>query len=258
MYLTARRGYRRMLDLTAPVRSRLPGGCRVSVHGRNNRVSVRATRVLRQSSVTISGTGNTVTVSALARVDGLRINILGDNNIVTIGESSLVGVGIMLQGNGNTATIGDACMVRSLGIVCEDSDNCVSIGAGTQIHGSTELAALEGTTLTVGEECLFSGGIHIRTGDSHSITDMSGRRINRSEDIRISSRVWVGREVTVLKGAFINHSSVIGAAAVVTRRFETPHVAIAGNPAKVIRTEIDWRTERIPFSEENERATDGD
>jgi acetyltransferase-like isoleucine patch superfamily enzyme len=103
----------------------------------------------------------------------------------------------------------------------------------------------------VGERCLFSSGIHARTGDSHSVVDLAGRRINPSRDIVIGDHVWVGMGATLLKGALVAESSVIAAQAVVTKQFPAPNVVIAGNPARVVREGVDWLVERIPLPRES-------
>ena len=51
-------------------------------------------------------------------------------------------------------------------------------------------------------------------------------------------------KATVLKGAAVAGSSVVGACSVVSKRFYRPHCVIAGNPARVLREGVDWRIER--------------
>jgi acetyltransferase-like isoleucine patch superfamily enzyme len=94
---------------------------------------------------------------------------------------------------------------------------------------------------------LFSGGVHLRTGDSHSLVDLSGRRVNPSKDVEIGEHVWVGTKVTLLKGSAIAGHSVVAACSVVTKRFESQNCVVGGNPARVIRENVDWLVERIPL-----------
>ncbi len=237
-----RRSARFLFDVFVIVRNRVVG-CRVKTQGADNRVACSHVRRLRKTSITIIGDGNSVAFAREARIQSCSIVIRGNRNHVSIGSSSLTGVGVIVSGDGNIIMIGDGCLIRSLGLVCEDSGNSISIGASTQIHGSTELAAIEGTSICIGQSCLFSGRIHFRTGDSHSLTDLEGRRINPSRDITIGNHVWVGMNVTVLKGSAVADSSVIGACAVVCKRFNRPNCTIAGNPARVLREGIDWRVE---------------
>ena len=234
---------RSVLDASAPVRNRVLG-CRVKSRGAGNSVACFRVRRLSKTSITILGDGNSVTFSHEARIESCTIVIRGNGNRVVIGRSLLTGVGVAISGDGNTISVGDACMIMGLSLVCEDDANSIVIAASTQVHGSTELAAIEGTRIRIGESCLFSGGIHFRTGDSHSLTDLEGKRTNPSRDITIGDHVWLGMNVTVLKGVTVPDSSVVGACSVVSGRFGKPHCVIAGNPARVLREGIDWRVDR--------------
>lgn len=240
-----RRAYRLVTRLSSLAGNRIPGSCRVRVRGRHNTVDRSAAGRMRRVAVRIEGNNNSVTFGPGARLQDCHITISGDGNRVQVDSALQIGVGVLLQGDRNTLSIGTGCVIRSLGLVCEDDGNEITLGAGTEIAGATSLAAIEGTKITIGSRCLFSGGVHARTGDSHSITDLNGKRVNPSADITIGDHVWVGMNVTILKGSVVADSCVIGAASVVTRRFTTPNCALGGNPARVIREEIDWRVERF-------------
>ena len=49
----------------------------------------------------------------------------------------------------------------------------------------------------------------------------------------------------LLKGVKIEGHSIIGSGSVVTKSFGETNVVIAGNPAKIVKKDIDWRCERI-------------
>ena len=108
---------------------------------------------------------------------------------------------------------------------------------------------MEGTGITVGPDCLFSSEICFRTGDSHSVLDLSGRRINASRSITVGEHVWFGRNVTLLKGAEIGPHCIVGTGAVVTGKFPEPNCSLAGVPAKVVKRGVDWSIRRIPVGE---------
>ena len=92
---------------------------------------------------------------------------------------------------------------------------------------------------------MFSRDIDFRTGDSHSIITINGERINPSKDIVIGNHVWVGTQTICLKGATISSNSIIAAGSIVTKPFLQENIIIGGNPAKVLKTEINWLRERI-------------
>jgi len=131
----------------------------------------------------------------------------------------------------------------------EDDGNEIIIGEHASIWGKSQYAAIEGTRIIIGKECLFSGDVHFRTGDSHSITDLEGKRINPSRDIVIDDHVWIGTKVTCLKGVHISRDSVVAAATTLNKDYDQTNVIIGGVPGKVIKTGVNWDIKRLPVEE---------
>lgn len=195
------------------------------------------------------GEGNRV-IAPCALLKKVHIDIKGKNNTVTIGDfSQLNGASIIIHGDNNRIAIGGWCTLVGAELCVEDSENVITIGEHTRILGKTHLAAIEGTKIDIGEDCLFSSDIHIRTGDSHSVLNLEGTRINPSEDIVIGDHVWLGTKVTCLKGTEIPDHSIVGACALVTGKFAEPNCVLAGVPAKEVKREVDWSITRIPVEE---------
>ncbi|MCC8060603.1 MAG: acyltransferase [Clostridiales bacterium] len=142
-------------------------------------------------------------------------------------------------GDGNRVFIERDCVANELDIWVSDGGT-VNIGHNTHFSGKTHLACIEGKTIEIGERCLFSTDIVFRTGDSHSILDMNGVRINPAADIHIGDHVWLGQQVTVLKGANVSSECVVGTGALITGKQFEANVIIAGSPAKTIRENITW------------------
>lgn len=197
----------------------------------------------------VKGSGNRIEAPcALLRKASIRIT--GSNNTVTVGDFSVLkGVSIYIYGDNNTITIGPWCHLNGTELCIEDSGNAITIGEKTKFLGKTHLAAIEGTKITIGEDCLFSGDVHFRTGDSHSILDKDGRRVNASEDISIGDHVWVGTKVTCLKGVTVAANSVLAACALVTGKYTEPGCILAGVPAKVVKQDANWSIHRVPVGE---------
>lgn len=87
---------------------------------------------------------------------------------------------------------------------------------------------------------MFSANISIRVGDSHSITDLEGKRVNPSRDVKIGNHVWIGNTVLITKGVEIKEDSIVGTGSVVTRKFVETNVVIAGNPAQIVKRDVSW------------------
>ena len=182
-----------------------------------------------------------------ALLNKVNFRISGENNKVVIDDfSRLKNCSITIFGNNNTVHIGKWSTLVNAHIWIEDDGNEIILEEHTRILGKTHLAAIEGTKILIGKDCMFSSDVHFRTGDSHSVLDMSGTRINTSEDIIIGEHVWVGTKVTCLKGAQVADHSIIGACALVTGKFTQPNCVLAGVPAKIVKEKIDWSIHRVP------------
>jgi acetyltransferase-like isoleucine patch superfamily enzyme len=164
----------------------------------------------------VFGTNNRILVDDSVETYDLRIAVLGNNNTLIIKKEAFVSGVIELKGDGNTVSIGE-------------NTGC----------GHATILAHYGTKITIGDDCLFSNEIQIRTTDSHSILDEHGKRINPEKDVFISDRVWLGTGVTVLKGSFIGTDVVVGAKSMVSKSIPNNTVA-AGIPARVVKENTTW------------------
>lgn len=189
-------------------------------------------------------------IAPCALLKKVDIRIKGSNNTVVIGEfAQLKNVTIYINGSFNHITIGPWCFLGGTDLFVEDDGGGIVIGERTKFLGKTHLAVIEGTSITIGRDCLFSSDIQLRTGDSHSVLDMEGRRINASQDVILGDHVWIGTKAFLNKGTRVASHSIIGAGALVTKSFEEPHCALAGVPAKVVKKDVDWSIRRIPVGE---------
>lgn len=180
--------------------------------------------LMKKSFVSVNGKNNTIEFEKFSYFENLKITI---------------------NGNDNTISIGDFCYAKNLSITIEDNNNSIKIGKKTSIHGDTILSSIEGTSIEIGEDCMFSSNVDIRTGDSHSITDMDGNRINSSRNIQIGNHVWLGTRTLILKGTIISNDSIVGAASVINKHFLEPNIIIAGQPGKIVRKGVNWARERL-------------
>lgn len=91
------------------------------------------------------------------------------------------------------------------------------------------------SSITIGHGVAISSGVTIRDSDNHSINGNTAI----SAPIVIEDHVWIGLNVTILKGVHIGSGAVIAAGAVVT--FDVPaNTLVGGVPAKVIKQDIVW------------------
>ena len=178
-----------------------------------------------------------------------KIDCCGNNNNVSFGGGVLKHCHIHIRGNNNTVLIGKNCHLNNTEIWIEDDGNTVSIGDETSLCGKIHLACIEGTNIIIGKSCLFSSDIVFRTGDSHSVLNLEGERINPSLNIEVGDHVWIGHHVLVNKGVKIADNIIIGTGAVVTKSCAYSNVIIAGVPARVVKENVNWCIKRVSMVE---------
>jgi acetyltransferase-like isoleucine patch superfamily enzyme len=175
-----------------------------------------------------------------------QINIHGNNNKVIFGEKCyLINSLISIQGNNNNIQLGNMVFMTDGELYIEDDNGSFLIGDKTSICGHTHLACIEGKSISIGKNCLFSRDVVFRVGDSHSIIDMEGKRINPSQDIQIGNHVWFGNKTILTKGACIAENSIVATGAIVTKNFTQQNVILAGIPAQIIKENVNWDIKRI-------------
>ena len=175
-----------------------------------------------------------------------KIKYIGKGNVVTLGEKCFLdNCNIYINGNNNKIIIDDIVCVHQGEFYIEDDNNTIKIGKKSLICGPAHFAAIEGTNIYIGKNCLISSKTEFRTGDSHSILNYQGERINPSRDITIMDRVWIGTRAICLKNALISSDSILAAASVLTQQIGTTNCILAGNPARIVKSNITWKAERI-------------
>lgn len=102
----------------------------------------------------------------------------------------------------------------------------------------------EDVTLTAAKYVHIGKNAHIareaviRDYDGHYIDENSYRT---AKPVIIGDNVWIGYRAMILKGVTIGDGSVIGANSVVTKDVP-PHSVVVGNPARIIRSNVNWRS----------------
>ncbi|MHB1153399.1 MAG: acyltransferase [Eubacteriales bacterium] len=178
-----------------------------------------------------------------------KANIIGNNNHIIIHRNvRLNNCSIFISGNNNIIEIYDNCCLNTTEFWIEDDSCNIVLNKNITINGTTQLAVMEGKKIIINEDCMFSSDIVLRTGDSHSIVDIYGNRINPSDDIIIGKHCWLGAKTSILKGVKLPPNTIVGLGSIVTKSFSNENTIIAGNPAKVLKEQINWKRERIQIS----------
>ncbi len=207
-------------------------------------------------SLKIKGNNNKVILDKeyLNNIFSLNINIYGSNNLIQIGKTKILNGSINICGNNNSVKIKDT--VYSLTFSANigqtalngdlaDLNGRIDIGKNCSMGEVDFFVYQKDTSITIGDECMFSTGIVIQSHDGHKILNNStGNLINKKKNnLIIGNHVWIGRGSSILKKAKILDNSIVGSYSVVTREFFDKNIILAGNPAKVLKTNINWDRE---------------
>lgn len=111
----------------------------------------------------------------------------------------------------------------------------IAIGSNSYINGGV-LAASENAHIYIGDNCLISYNVHMRT-DMHNYVDKNlliNAQGHTEKDIVIEDDVWIGYGVQIMPGVTVRKGCVIGAGAILTHSTNEYEVW-AGVPARKIK-----------------------
>jgi acetyltransferase-like isoleucine patch superfamily enzyme len=190
---------------------------RIRLLRRNNDIRISKPKQLSNFNISIKGCNNTILIEDKTVLTNTKIEISGENNRLVIHKNARFygPCRIIMQGN-SLVEIGENAGIRGVDFLSKDG------------------------AIQVGELCMFSYGIVIRTHDSHKIISLESNSItNNPKDVVLGKHVWVAQNVTILKGVTIGDNSVLGFGSIVTKDCGSNSV-MTGIPAKVVRTGITW------------------
>ncbi|MDO4563737.1 MAG: acyltransferase [Clostridia bacterium] len=115
-----------------------------------------------------------------------------------------------------------------------EKDASIKIGDRVYIGDRTEIHA--GESVTIGDGCNISWDCVIMDRDYHAF--MSESEI--TAPVEIKNNVWIGCRSIILKGVTIGEGAVVAAGSVVTKDVPA-HALAAGNPARVVKENVEWK-----------------
>nr|WP_280846804.1 acyltransferase [Mesobacillus selenatarsenatis] len=112
----------------------------------------------------------------------------------------------------------------------------LKIGNNTYVAADSKIYASE--EIVIGADCALSWDLTIIDSDFHEI-EYNDVTPPMTAPIHIGNHVWIGCNVTILKGVTIGDGAIIAAGSVVTNDIP-PGCLAAGNPARVIKENVSW------------------
>lgn len=177
----------------------------------------------------------------------LTLDATGRGNVVQIGNGGwLDNPTIRIRGNNCKIVIGDNCHIGpGCSFWMEGDDMSIVIGSHTSFTHSVHFCAQEaGRRIEVGEDCMFSFHIVVRTSDSHPIYDETGARLNPAADVAVGKHVWIAPNTKIMKGASIGEGCIVGSDTTVTKPVPASSLAV-GRPARIARSGVRWTRESL-------------
>jgi acetyltransferase-like isoleucine patch superfamily enzyme len=183
-----------------------------------------------------TGDAGTSDHAAIAGLElGRAVRVLGEPRI-TIGAGARIVCGddVVL----NSDSRGYHCgMPFPVTLIADHADACISIGAGSRLHGCCVHAW---SRVAIGRECLIAAGAQLLDAHGHATGLEHARLRTRLQDlpepIVIGDYCWIGLGALILKGVRLGEGCIVGAHAVVNEGDYPAFSVIAGVPARVIRT----------------------
>ncbi|MBQ8250291.1 MAG: hypothetical protein IJY92_00050 [Alphaproteobacteria bacterium] len=175
----------------------------------------------------------------------IPIEIIGNDNLCIIPETTRwLNTKIVIYSNHSSFTMG---IPANEGVVSFEANikhgdyQKITIGKGFSMGSGLIMANEENSTISIGDNCMFSADLHILSSDGHTIKDFKTHKvINYSNNIKIGHHVWVGRNVQIIKNTDIPDNCIVGIGSVVNKKFTQKNAVIAGVPAHVVKTNIEW------------------
>lgn len=112
----------------------------------------------------------------------------------------------------------------------------IYIGENSYVNGETENAASPNAKIIIGDNCLISYHVFMRT-DMHNYEDskqLIREQGHHEKSIVIGNDVWIGYGVKIMAGVSIGNGAVVASGAVVTHNIP-PYEVWGGVPAKKIK-----------------------
>ncbi|MFI8683193.1 acyltransferase [Brevundimonas diminuta] len=188
----------------------------------------------------VGGAGNAVYVHKDACPGSVHVEFHGDSNELWIGSGCRLRGSVHFYGSNGVAHFGSSGELNVSASIYDGSslhwgDRSTAYHVRVWVHG--------GRRCRIGDGCLFSENIHIRTSDHHSIIDLKrGALINEAADVTVGNHVWISEGVRIGKGARIGAGSIIAGSSFVNG--EVPPCELWGGvPARRIRSDVSWVNE---------------
>lgn len=129
--------------------------------------------------------------------------------------------------------VGNSFHIYSGARIYLDNNATLSLGSG-YINNNATINCFE--SIKIGNSVAIGNNVCIRDSDNHRIVS---NEHGKTGPIVIGDHVWIGMNVTILKGVTIGNGAIIAANSLVNK--DVPdHTLAGGTPAKVLKSNVEW------------------
>jgi maltose O-acetyltransferase len=154
---------------------------------------------------------------------------------------------LLNNSNKNDIVLGDRCVI--FGTLISTNNGKITFEENTQIGYNTIVGSVNSIIIRKGT--VISNDVTIIDNNNHSVnpldriimqnspvgSELRGWKFSVSKPIEIGENVWIGQFSRINKGVVIGDNVVVAANSVVTKDVP-PNCIVAGNPAKIVKNDI--------------------
>jgi carbonic anhydrase/acetyltransferase-like protein (isoleucine patch superfamily) len=174
----------------------------------------------------------------------LRVRCHRPDSIIYVGKNCTVKGLIRVHAQGGVCVLeGDNGQPTFFNVTLWSRDNTVIIGRQTTSNGTHLVTMGQGASITIGNDCMFSTGVWLKTSDMHCIVDVVTQEVLNKDGnvghIVLGKHVWVGQDALVVLGVRIGDGAIIGAKSYVNQDIEKLTLNV-GTPVRQLRSGVTW------------------
>lgn len=176
-------------------------------------------------------------------IKGLQIDINGNNNTIVI-ELPVVMYSTSISINSNNCSIKINRLSEFHNVFMR-----LHFGYGQNFHCGehtvfydTKIMMDGNSNIRIGKECLFAGETSLWAADGHSVIDKNTNKVLNAtyHPLIIGDHSWIGFRCIITKNGNLPSNCIVAAGSVVSKTFTESYSIIAGNPARIVKKNINW------------------
>lgn len=206
----------------------------------SNTCTIKESALIDNSAVLWADETSEIFIDDYVTING-NVKITAYNNSkIYIGKNSYIDENSEIEStNGGNIRVGENVFFDQNARILAQIKAEITIGKDLKCGKYAYFTIANGGKLIIKKDCLMSSFVKIATGNHKLLDVRNNENISNISSIEIGEHVWIGMGVNLLAGTIIGDHTVVGAATVLTKEVGD-HVTCAGNPARILRENIDW------------------